>query len=161
MDLDALGHAQYVFSVGMDNAWSFIFTMIFAAVGFLATLRQVFSEDHRSQARYKVLVRVVQIAMFVFVINGIITLSDLAWRLNLVMSAIQEKAVAAGDSAALVSAFQPYVFKPQWLLDSCPPDLLQYCDHNLPISLLVFAPASIIVILLMPMIAGFHPKSKS
>ena len=133
--------------------------MIFAAVGFLATLRLVFSEDHRSQGRYRVLVRVVQVGMLVFVVNGIIALGELFFRLNTVMANIQAKAV--GESADLVRAFQPYVFKPQWMLDACPPEYMAYCDHHLPISLLVFAPAAVIVILLMPMIAGFHGRSSS
>ena len=161
MDLESLVDAQHVFSVGMDNAWSFIFTMIFAAVGFLATLRQVFSEDHRSQARYKTLVRVVQIFMLVFVVNGIITLGDLSWRLNAVMASIQDKAISSGEKELLISAFQPYIFKPDWLLSACPAEYAKYCDHYFPISLIVFAPASIILILVLPMIAGFHPKAKS
>lgn len=159
MDSETLMDAAMVYSVSIDNTWSFIFTMIFAAVGFLATLRQVFSDDHRSQGRYKVLVRVVQVGMLIFVINGIVALGELFYRLNTVMAAIQEKTV--GEGPALVRAFEPYVFKPQWMLDACPPDFMAYCDHNLPISLLVFAPAAVIVILLMPMIAGFHGRSSN
>ena len=161
MDLESLIDAQHVFSVGMDNAWSFIFTMIFAAVGFLATLRQVFSDDHRSQFRYKVLVRVVQIAMLVFVVNGIIALSDLFKRVNAIMAAIQEKAREEGANQALIESFQPYIFDVSEFAKMCPPDLQAYCDLQVPISLLVFTPASIIVILLMPMIAGFHRASKT
>ncbi|MEM9725333.1 MAG: hypothetical protein AAF909_07715 [Pseudomonadota bacterium] len=153
MDLQSLVEAALVYATSIDHTWSFIFTVIFAAVGFLATLRQVFSAEHRASPRYRRLILWVQMGMLVFMANGVWALKDLFDRHNAVLTAIQARATAAGEDPALVAAFQPYAVRPDWLQD-CPADPAFLCDLNLPLSVLIFAVGALVLLLLMPLIAG-------
>lgn len=153
MEIEALMDAALVYGTGLGDTWSFLFTVILAAVGFLATLRQVFTSDHRSERRYRRLVFIVQVGLGAFMINGFVSLYDLFQRHNAVLAEIQARVRAAGESEALVLAFQPYAAMPEWLRE-CPADPPILCDLNLPISLIAYVVGGLLLLLLMPMIAG-------
>lgn len=153
MELESLMDAALVYGTGIDSTWSFVFTVTLATVGFLATLRQVFSAEHRRETRYRVLILWVQIGLFAFLVNGFFALKNLFERQNAVLTVIQERARAAGESPELVAAFTPYAVRPDWL-ENCPADPAILCELNLPISLLAFVAGAFVLILLMPMIAG-------
>ena len=159
MDLESLMSAALVYGTSIDHTWSFVFTVIFAAVGFLVTMRQVFSPEHRSQRSYRRLVFWVQLGMFVFLANGAVALRDLFVRHNAILSTIQERARASGEDPALIDAFAPYAIMPEWL-ENCPADPPILCELNQPISVVIFVIGAIALVLLMPLIAGRERQTK-
>lgn len=160
MDTQELMIGLQVYTISLDNMWNFMFTVALAAVGFLATLRQVFDVEDRERRGYWGTVRTVQIGLAVFLSYGFFNMQALYSRLNQVLLALQEDARLGGEPEGLLNAFRPYALDPDLLREGCGAlnDTQCFLQSQSP-SLYGFGVASLFILMILPWIAGAHRRS--